>query len=248
MGNKHTSSSANATPDSVIRSVDVIKYYLDNEFKQHGLSLNIPQLLSAMVDEYLSMDKWDKDLHGKDIKFITDNRIKCDSQQPQSAMITYIFTKQEFSKISFIFTIHSYSYYSWIGFTAYLQTNYIDFNESFNKNDNNTFIVGTFNGIDHASFKTKTGSFEPVSVRTDNIISKNKSYYTFKENDRFIFDFDFDKNVCNLYVNKIKSSNLIKRKEDKSTWNNIFDKITPVYMHSKGISDITFSVHNYKYK
>ena len=107
-----TQLSHNYVGNNKIKSVDVIKYYLDNEFKQFDLSLNIPNTISYIVDQYYSFDKFDDELHGDDIHFITDSRIKCVASHTQSALIKAVFTKQEFVTISFGFIVHSHSYYS----------------------------------------------------------------------------------------------------------------------------------------
>ena len=231
--------------DNNVKSLDVIKYYLDNEFKQFGLSLNIPKTVCYIIDEYFSMNKWNQRLHGNDIKFVSDTRITCDSSKSQSALIQTVFTKQEFVMISFAFIVYSYSYYSWMGLIKYPLINDNDYvNQPFDKYEN-TFAIGTYHGMSHCSTKdnNKNSSFSPASVQINGSLSKNKQFHKFENGDKFIFQLDFNKSVCNVFINTVKKSHKLL------TWNNLPEEIIAAYTHScSKQSDIEFVIIDYDYR
>ena len=217
--------------------------------------MNIPRLIPLLIlDFYWNAMIWDKQQHGNGIKFIADNRIQYTSGIGQkSAFIDYVISNKEFRTITLEFIMHSYSYYSWMGFVKHpIKTENYHGQKLLNTIfhfDAKPISVGTAINLSrcvlrdyHVSVSGKTHPIIPL--RTDNDI-----IYKFKEHDRFIFVFDFDKKICNVFLNWIDEKQRLKNSDHPTSlsFSSITDDLIPAYGHnSDPMSDVEFNVISYQ--
>lgn len=240
-----------------------ISAYITYYFQKYNLSMNIPQILISIIDEfYFKFGKigWIKDDSIKDVKHINEHRIEIKGIR-LSHFIDFSFSKKELKKLTFEFIMHSYSNNSWIGFVGTpLRIQESVINGIFHLKYKQAYSLGVCDASNTQISKVYTSDDPHGRVYRQTHIKKVSFPYTSIEKigDHFIFVIEFDKNICNVYINEINEQCRIIETEtvrqngagmvdDKPTWSDIPDEIAICCASNQTKTEIEFHVLDYVY-
>ena len=133
--------------------------------------------------------RWNRVIHGKGIKFLSDCRCKF-SKKFSRVMVDYTINTWEHETFCWEFVIHEISNCSWLGFISHPWQNSVE--------DWNSFMGGSKNDYSIGIMSNKNQCYPYIKGVTKGVI---KLKHTTKKNDRFAFKVDMKKHTCEVMHN-----------------------------------------------
>ena len=204
-----------------------LKYFLQRDdilpsgYVRFIIKSYCPKEIIGLICKYCYSLSWSRIVHGPNVEFVDTSNDKGDriifkkEGGMTSIAMNAILSSKELKSVTYSFKVYQFAWYSFFGFLSYPMNNFhIKWDDHFMNNADNYVPY---------AFGATNNNKEIITYPGNNY--KSLKYMT-KNGDKIIFDFDFDKMVCNVYINEINET------QKAWTWNKIPSELVPTISHN----------------